>query len=154
MTTSCTLICSKLHFSKALEIIRREVPGVVDVDGTADAWRKVRVAGKRTTLVFTSLTRVRPGDEFSSLVLSMHNFVRRVKTSAEDNKRQLLRRISHAAWFIGVVAEPDLSDDEGHLGCLGELCHELDAVIFNGDAFLDRQGDMILNSAGDHEVDL
>ena len=151
MSTAFTLICNRALYTEAFEVITRTVSGDITLEGRDDSWKRIMITSPHSRITFTSMARQRPGDEFSKLILSLRTFAREIRTPLVDSQKRLLERILGAKLLIGVVTEPDLSDEDGHLECLGELCSHLDAIIFNGDGFLNADGDLILDYTGTSE---
>ena len=144
MSTAFTLLCNRALYTEAFDVITRTVRDDITFEGRADAWRTITATSPHRSIIFTSMVRMRPGDEFSRLVLSLHTFARKIETQAVDTRTRILERILGAKLLIGVFAEPGLSDDAGHLECLAELCARLDAIIFTREGFVDAGGDLIL----------
>jgi hypothetical protein len=103
-------------------------------------------------MLLTSLVQHEPGDRFSTLVLGMYNFFRTIDTDAQGNKRYVLDRVGNAELMIGVVADPECSETDPRLDCLWAVTEALDAVVFNGDAMLNLEGNRILSRNGEHDV--
>jgi hypothetical protein len=108
------------------------------------------LSGKRLTL--SSLIQDQPGDKFSRLVLSMHNYFRSVETDAMSNKSRVLTRIENLEMMIGVVAEPEFVEDDSRFRILWRIAECMDALIFNGNAILDLHGQRILDRDGRFDV--
>lgn len=152
MSSAVALLCPKRAYSKALDAMRESCNADIGLEGSEEAWERVTLRFPSGTMVLTSLVRQVPGDKFSKLVLSMHNFFRTVKTDAECNKNYVLARIENVEMMIGVVAEPELSDTDARLDCLWRLAEQIDAVIFNGDSMLNLAGERIISRSGEHDV--
>ena len=141
MARYSTIYCSKPDYVGVAERIRG-MSGTVSVHGPENGWSKIVCQGREMTITFNSMRKKKPGDEFSKLILSTHNFFRtRVKQQSES-KDAVLSRIKRTALVIGVVAEPDLSD-EGK-ACLLDLARLLDGVIFNGSSMINAEGQLIV----------
>jgi hypothetical protein len=54
--------------------------------------------------------------------------------------------------MIGVVADPEFSENDSRLDILWHIAECMDALIFNGDAILDSQGQRILDHTGNFDV--
>lgn len=122
------------------------------LDGIEENWDRLILRFSEGEMFLTSLVRRIPGDSFSKLVLSMHNFFRMAETDATSNKNFVLGRIQNAKMMIGVVADPEFSEMDERLDCLWRIAEQLDAVIFNGDAMLNLQGQRIMTEIGDHDI--
>ena len=136
-----TIFGSKPDYVGVAERIRG-MSGTVSVHGPENGWSKIVCQGRETTITFNSMRKKKPGDEFSKLILSTHNLFRtRVKQQSE-NKEIVLSRIKRTALAIGIVAEPDLSEEDED--CLLDLARILDGVIFNGSSMIDSEGQLIV----------
>ena len=83
----------------------------------------------------------------------MHNFFRTIETSAVSNKNFVLSRVENAKMMIGVVAEPEFLESDPRLDCLWKIAEKLDAVIFNGQAMLNLEGENIIMKDGQHDIE-
>jgi hypothetical protein len=124
----------------------------MDLEGSEPEWQRITLHFPEGSMTLTSLIRHEPGDKFSKLVLSMHNFFQTVDTHEEANKREVLRRVETAQMMIGVVTDPELSETDARLDCLWRLAEAVDGVLFNGDAMLNLQGERILSRSGEHDI--
>ena len=111
----------------------------------------MRIAFPTSTLTFTSMIRDKPGDRFSRLVLSMHNFFRVIATNGKEQKKRVLEGIENAEMFLGIVADPEFSDDEEHFICLFAVARKLNALVFTGEAMQDADGRKLLGNDGSVE---
>lgn len=152
MSSAVTLLCPKRASCKALDAIRESCNADIDLEGSEDAWERVTLRFQSGTMVLTSLVRQVPGDKFSKLVLSMHNFFRTVDTDAERNKRYVMRRVENVEMIIGVVAEPEFSETDARLDCMWKIAEQVDAIVFNGDSMLNLAGERIISRSGEHDV--
>jgi hypothetical protein len=152
MTSACTILCPAINYAKVLEAIRLTSDGEISLDGTNEKWGRITVMLPSKQVTLTSLVREMPGDKFSKLVLSMHNFFRTIETPAASNKRYVLSRIADVQMMIGVVAEPQFLEDDSRFDILWGVAEWNSALIFNGEAILDLQGRRILDCNGEFDV--
>src|SRR5688572_11162878 len=125
MASALTIMSSETAHQKALDALRS--CGVeIHVEGPEPEWERIALQFPEGTMTLSSLIRHRPGDKFSKLVLSMHNFFRTVDTDAEANKREVLRRVETVKMMIGVVAVPAFSESDSRLGCLWRVVEAVD----------------------------
>src|SRR5262245_32858346 len=85
MLSSVTLLCPTRAHRKAVDICAACAVDL-DLEGSEEAWDRLILGFPTGTMVLTSLVRRAPGDRFSKLVLSMHNFLRTIATDAQRNK--------------------------------------------------------------------
>jgi hypothetical protein len=69
-----------------------------------------------------------------------------------SNQNYVLSRIADVEMMIGVVADPKFAKADSRLDILWKIADCMDAVIFNGDAILDLQGQRILDHKGEFDV--
>jgi hypothetical protein len=145
---ACTILC-KIDDHSVRLAIEASIPA---------GWRleisKLRMTVKSPdkTLVLTSLRRVRPGDEFSRLKLSLFGFFDRIKTPHKFLKKKLLNDISLVDLLIGVVAHPDAEGPDPRFDVIFAVAQSVDGMIFNGDAMLNSDGQIIVGSSGESEI--
>lgn len=141
MAAYSTILGGKPDYVGVVKRIR-EMSAKVDVTGLENAWTKIICNGPSTTVTFNSMRKIEPGDAFSRLILSTHNFFR-TRVKEESEKKDLaLRKIKSCALAVGVVAEPDLSEEDEN--CLLDLTRLLEGVIFNGSSLIDSEGQLIV----------
>src|SRR5262249_1730925 len=137
---------------RVLNAVRSCKDAEVFLDGDENRWDKLVLCFSSGKMVLTSLVRHVPGDRFSTVVLSMHNFFRRVNTTGVDNKERLLESIANAQMLIGFVADPVFSENDSRLDCLWTISEKLDALIFNGEAMLNSKGERVMTEDGHYDV--
>ena len=152
MASACTILCPTTAYSNVLDAIRISWPGEVSIDGKADTWTRVTLIYLGKCLTLSSLVQEQPGDKFSKLILSMHNFFCTVETAAASNQSNVLAHIANAKMLIGIVAEPDFVEDDDRLDSLWTIAESVNGLIFNGDSMLDLRGQRILSRNGDYDV--
>lgn len=154
MVSSLTVVCPEKDYRKVFVAVRSFPAAQVTLEGNEELWDRIVLGFPTGTMVLASMVRHMPGDRFSKLALSMHNFFCRVKTSAVSNKNFVLSRVENAKMMIGVVAEPEFSESDTRLDSLWRIAEELDAVIFNGQAMLNLEGERIIAKDGQHDVEV
>jgi hypothetical protein len=154
VVSALTAVCPEKGYRKVLDAIRSFPTAKVTLEGTEDTWDRLILMFPVGTMILTSMVRHAPGDRFSKLVLSMHNFFRTVEATATANKDLVLSRVKGAEMMIGVVAEPEFRDIDIRLECLWRIVEKLDAIIFNGEAMLNLRGERIMTRSGEHDVDV
>jgi hypothetical protein len=154
MPQHCTILCPTDDAKRVVDLLRDAVGerGTVCVVGQPIMWSSITVVSSAASLVLNRLVRVRPGDEFSKLVLSMHNYFRRVTTSHAAIQADVLQRITGMGLVIGVVAEPEFVDSAGHYDCIFGLAEALGALVWTGSGVLNAQGELLLDGDGNSEV--
>jgi hypothetical protein len=152
MTSACTILCPTIDFGKVSDAIRSATAGELSIEGTRESWTRITVVRSGKQITFSGLVQLQPGDKFARTVLSMHNYFFEVKTDLESNQKFVLNRIANVEMMIGVVADPEFADDDGRLDILWRIAECMDALIFNGDAILDLQGQQILDQNGKFDV--
>jgi hypothetical protein len=146
------MVCPERGYRNVLNAVRSCHDVQLTVEGNDETWDRLVLHFPTGTMVLTSMVRHAPGDKFSKLVLSMHNFFRTVETSAMSNKNVVLSRVENAKMMIGVIAEPEFSESDLRPDCLWRIAEQLDAVIFNGQAMLNLNGERIMAKDGQYDV--
>lgn len=82
----------------------------------------------------------------------MLNYFDPVETALEGTKATILAVIGKVAMMIGVVADPEFSESDRRLDLLWDIVESTGALVFNGDAILDSQGNRVLDHSGDCDV--
>jgi hypothetical protein len=152
MTSACTILCPTNDFGAVLDAIQSATAWELSLEGTRDYWTRITVVYTGKQITFSGLVQVQPGDKFSRTVLSMHNYFRTVKTDVASNQGYVLRRIANVQMMIGVVADPEFSEDDSRFNILWHIAECMDALVFNGEAILDLQGQRILDQDGKFDV--
>jgi hypothetical protein len=147
MTSACTILCPTIDYGKVLDAIQSSTVGEVSLQGTRENWTRISAVDSGREIRFSGLVQVQPGDKFSRTVLSMHNYFRTVTTDVVSNQRYVLSRIANVQMMIGVVADPKFAKEDRRFDILWRIAECMDALVFNGNAILDLQGQRIL----DHE---
>jgi hypothetical protein len=152
MTSACTILCPTIDYGKALDAMQAATLGELSLEGTRESWTRITVVHFGKQIAFSGLVQVQPGDKFSRVMLSMHNYFHTVKTDVVSNQRYVLSRIASVQMMIGVVADPEFAEDDSRWDILWRIAERMGALIFNGDAILDLQGQRILDHDGKFDV--
>jgi hypothetical protein len=145
MAEYCTIFGQDADYAGVLRRIRETSVAFVGVVGDESRWKKLVLKGRHATLTLNSMEREKAGDDFSKLVLSTHNFLRK-SCSNSTNKDSVLKAVSSCSIAVGIVAEPALDEREGHMACVLDVARILKGVIFNGSAMLDSDGVLLLDA--------
>ncbi len=152
MGSACTLVCPIEAYSDVFATLENSSTSELIVQGRPDSWKQIEIRSPGSLIAFTSLVREKPGDEYSKLILSMHNFFRRIGTEANKNQRFVLECIANAKMLIGVVAEPAFSEDDWHFNCIWPIAEHLNAIVFSGEAMLNAKGERLLDKIGEADI--
>lgn len=145
---NCTIICGNDSWNLCVDLIESlALPDakLVKLKSGVELVRGI------THLRFSALRREKPGDSFSKLALSTFNFVEKIKTKNKVKKEEILRKISNVKMFIGIVGDPEILEAERHFDIIFALSERLDGLIFDGNAIIDKNGDLLLNRDGKTE---
>ena len=152
MTTTFTILCPEINYGCTLDVIDAAMESNVVIEGTRQKWSRIALTLSGRHLALSSLVREQAGDKFSKLVLSLHTFFRTIPTDAVSNRSFLLSRIENVKMMIGVVDNPEFTETDDRLETLWHISESMNALIFNGDAALNLQGQRILDHAGKFDV--
>jgi hypothetical protein len=144
MSEYCTIISPVKDFRSMITILRQLGAEVSDIDGTEQEWRSVSLKSDVSKLVFNSMIRQFPGDEFSKLVLGIHNFARKLQGADIRTAQTVLDAIANAQLLIGVVASPGFLESNPHQEYVLGIAKSVGGLIFSGDAILDSSGNPLL----------
>lgn len=153
MSDNCTIYSPILDFDIPLIIFRQRQGGQLKIKNAKEHWSKLTLTTGESQIVLSSLWQRKPGDEFSVLILSTHNYFQRIKTSNKNIQDQLLKKIATTKLVIGVGATPNFDETAGHFDLIFDITEKLGGVIFNGDGMIDSEGKMILSADGTTELD-
>lgn len=148
MSEYCTIFGAKRHCAAALDRLQQMPSHGLEIVGEKARWKTLLLRGKTATLAFTSMERQEPGDEFSRLILSTHDFFRKIGATEKSKQEAVLRAIGSSTIVVGVVADPAFVEEEGHFECVLDVARILDGLIFNGTAMLDSEGNLLLDQEG------
>ena len=76
----------------------------LQLEGEPTRWSSARFIHAQGLLVFNSLERTAPMDEFSKIILGTCNYFWRREDIPEPERKELMRFAGGARWLIGVVA--------------------------------------------------
>ena len=152
MSSAFTILCPRVDYTAAWNSIHAFQTIEKSNDGDSGRWERISVTFSEGVIDFNSLVRQEPGDKFSKLILSMHNFFRIVKTDSIKNKEYVLDRILATKMMLGVVGVPHFLETYTRLACAWSVDQNLGSIIFNGDAMLDLDGERILTGNGEADV--
>jgi hypothetical protein len=153
MSDFCTILTTKLDL-KAIAEILHNAKATFDIDGDFDKWDTIILKFEKSELRFTKSVRERPGDKFSKMILGMHNYFRNVDTRADSNKEHILQKVGETKLAVGVVGQPEFSEEDGHFDYIFSVTKKIDGMIFNGEGMLDYKGDMILYGDGSFDYEM
>ena len=97
------------------------------------------------------MKKIRPGDQFSKIILGAANFFRRINTQATGNQEYLKDAIFKTTLLIGVVAEPELVEETGDFDLIFDVAESCDGLIFDGTGMVDASGSLLLNNEGEYD---
>jgi hypothetical protein len=93
-------------------------------------------------LVLNSMIWERPADRFSKIMLSMHTYFDPGRGKASNHQEEILEKIANVQMFIGIVGEPELTDE-----CCERIfavAEKLRAMVFTGNALLHWDGSALI----------
>lgn len=154
MPQNCTILCPTDDPRQVVKFVCElaQAGATIDILGDDSNWSKIEIRTSDSTLTLSRQVRLEPGDAFSKMVLGMHNYFWQVNTSAVAIKQEVLDRIEHVALAIGVVAEPEFNESDGHYDYLFGIAKTLEAVIWTGSGVINAEGKMILDGDGISEL--
>jgi hypothetical protein len=139
------LVAGDAHADPVL-IIKRCAPSgaLVKIRWKRGDWSQIVLRiDPKSILTFTKCVRLKPGDEFSRMVLGFHNYIRHVKTRSHRAKKPFLAHVADCSLAIGVLCEPSFDLEEWQKTILA-VAREMGALIWNGSGMLDAEGRLLL----------
>jgi hypothetical protein len=148
----CT-IYSKRTSIEAEAICAMATDGRWSVDGSGDDWKTMVFRGAHARLTLNRTPYLGPGFSapngyFNKAVMGAHNYFRTVKTKHTKAQGSLVSAITKVKTLIGCVAEPHMSEEEGHYAIVFGIAARFDGMIFDSDAMLTPDGVVILDKDG------
>jgi hypothetical protein len=152
--SNCTLICPRADFRTVVDLLEENAGVSPRVEGPPDRWRRVELVFPSSRLRFTSLTEEGDPEKFDRVGLGLANFARIVEDGPPATRQFIIDAAMHAPLLIGVVGEPEFSDEDGHLDLIHLTAVWLHALIYTGSALLNPTGHLLLNAVGASEQDV
>lgn len=148
---ACTLFSPAANYIEALEVLRG-ISRDVEVVGPQDAWQKVVVHGSRSTLTVNALAPQTRADRFSQVVAGMYQHFAAIPTEGPVNQQRVLTGLTAARLALGIVADPEFEEEDGHFHAVFLLARRLGGILFNGYGVVDANGRVLLNGDGSFEA--
>lgn len=145
MHESLTIYAPQVNHWAPLEALRGCGVTSLQLIGTADSWTRLVAAGQAGELTLNTLVRLDRADQFSTLVFQTADHVENIEVEDVERRDCLVARIANSEMLVGIVAEQGL---EGNYQYIQSVAAGVDGVIFDGTAFLDCHGRVILGSDG------
>ncbi|MFK8006023.1 MAG: DUF4272 domain-containing protein [Saprospiraceae bacterium] len=170
---NCTIYSHYLNFDKVVEIVKKKLPKA-KVEFNDGGINKSLVAtikggffGKNKTLKINYRQRENPSYRLEEVecgltqnLAGMANFIQSLPTQNEAVKSKFLHKVLAANCEMPFMAEPEIIPE--FKSVLQDIIQELDAYIFaqpsnffnksNGQHFLDKNFDLILDANGNCEI--
>ncbi|HVZ41159.1 MAG TPA: hypothetical protein VHI13_17905 [Candidatus Kapabacteria bacterium] len=144
MSDFCTIVSPVIDHARIRSVLGSHGTADIVVTGSDQAWTSIVLRTDAATLTLNSMIRVEPGDQFSTILLGLYNFVRTQPASDPAAKDRLQQQIVDAELLIGVVADPSFEADETLADLVFEIAEDLGALIFTGSALLSGNGDVLI----------
>jgi hypothetical protein len=114
--SACTLICPQIEYSlvsKWIDANNYKITNRYPIK--SDDWSKIIVQYENGHLEINSLVRVKPGDEFSRILLGLSNCFGNHK---HKNKKNLLHTIANVKWLLGIFVDNPTEKEDILIGGL------------------------------------
>jgi hypothetical protein len=120
--------------------VLRSFPGRhLELVATEEELERAVIGTAEGTVSFSSMRQRAPGDEFSRMVLGMHNFFRTMATRKARRRRRILDLLDECEMAVGVVAAPDFTATDSRLDLVFAIAAQLDGMVFNGSGMIDSR---------------
>lgn len=147
MASSCTIYSSK-DYSEILNYF--EEIGFKEVtDSEVKSFQRHFFEG---TLLISLKKQIERGDSFSSLIRGTWNYVENIETKYQEVQKDLANKILACQTAIGLVSEPEYTEDDKRADYIYKLAQMFDGIIFNGSEMIDKNGKLILDDEGNSEL--
>lgn len=145
VTYPCTIVGTRKDFSGAIDAIETVSRVKCFFEGERREWRNLEIRGSGGTASLTPLTRVRPGDEFSKMVLSMSNYfsTSQAKVVTQPCREQIQNHIADAELFIGVVISPAAAQDTAIDDAIKAVATAIGGIFFTAHGMLNSAGELL-----------
>ena len=148
MSDNCTIFCLTNNLEQITALASKNASGKVEIINEGQTWEKIVVTNDKHQITLSNLFRKEPGDKFSKLILSTHNYFRNIETTADTQKQLVLNHVSNTETIIGVIGEPIFSESDKHFELIFDIAKVSNGIIFNGKEMLDDDGYVILKDDG------
>ena len=146
---SCSIFCSESDFSLATKGLDSHLV-VVDDDRATGSLHGI--CGPHEVHL-TALPWTGPGEALAKTILGALAYVRRITTTHEDVRQELLGKLAGCRLLIGVSGSPGFLSDPACLGAIEALAVSARGVLFDGADFHEPNRALLLahdgRSAGD-----
>ena len=145
MTASCTLFSDTVGLAQILAAARSAAPDAhLEVEGDPGSWQRLRLSTTGASLCLTSMVAKEPGDEFSKLLLGLHNHFRRAAIAHGRATPEALKRVLALGLAVGIVAEPTMECEPWVERVVWAAAEAVSGSIFNGNDLLTSEGTVAL----------
>ena len=128
---ACTIYSPRVDFGIRLLVRERFPKDSLSFAGPEDAWHSLLVETRSGSMRLKPMQKIRPGDEFSRILLGTWNFVTRA-----GSPKPIVKAVLAAQWLIGTVADPSFDADARFEPAVLAIAAELGALIFTGTGML------------------
>lgn len=142
-------IATPFPIERLSQCLKMPCTDMADVDD--EFWLCVSAVSDSGEMRLNWLRYTRNADRFSKLVARTLVRFEGVTTRYADQKRTLLDHVENTTATIGIVADFDLNLSTVSGKAVLDLARELEALVWNGEAFLDADGRQILRLDGESD---
>ncbi len=107
---------------------------------------------KEGNLQISIKKQIERGDSFSKMILGTWNFLRNIETSYDNQKKDLITRISECETAIGIVTDSNFTETDERATFIYKLMEMFDGIMFDGQGMTDKNGKIILDYDGSSEL--
>ncbi len=90
---------------------------------------------------FTFLEYIEPGDRLCRMILGFRTHALGLK---QGNSKHVSQFVITSSMIVGVVTDTDIQSDDPRADLAYQLAAQLNALIFNGDYYVDHNGEIVL----------
>ena len=145
MSESCTLFCKVMCDDIESFLKRLTLLDTTCVERDHDArWSRISCKTPAGSVEFNRLFFIEVADKFAKLRWTTIVKVLRKKDVAPEAVTIVDNHLEHTEMIIGIVANPGFDDIDKLPELIGFLAMEFDALIFNGNQFIDFGGNQVL----------
>lgn len=152
MPGQCTLFCRRDSPDAALATAEANLRAKARTDVPRERWNQADFARGPASVRLHRTPFREPGDKLSKLILGLVNWLNHVAVIHPAGTKAAVDHILATQATIGFTALPDFSEDSGHFDCVFALAEELDALVWNGSALLNADGEIVIDGGGGSEV--
>lgn len=158
-TENLTLIGRTLPLATVRTCLEGRVDGEMTVQGTEPDWEQIAIRSGKGSLQFSAMkstvgvqaSACETSVPFTRLQTAMTAIAKIAKGASPNVQKKVIEQIQKAHMLIAVVGTPRLNALPGGRDAIDRIAQEMNALVFDGEAFQDPRGRPLLTLPGDDD---